>query len=131
MIQARRQSAGWLLLLLVLATTGCMRNSWKTEMQPMRVEYDERLNFFLGGLVPTIELHSDEFCQRGEVAEIRTKMTFGNALAQFFTFHIWVPRKLTVNCARVQGEARVPGEENTQPQPPLLAAGNDAKEGEL
>ena len=88
-------------LLGALLLGGCAKNIVKTGMPGLRHEITERQPYGFWGLVPTHHYATTEFCQAGVLARVEQKMTFGNALAYFFTLGLYSPRTLQVTCARL------------------------------
>ena len=67
------------------------------------VVYD-RKSFFLGGLVPTLEVDVARHCPNGAVA-IREETTFVDGLLQLVTLGIWTPRSSWYYCAGEQARS--------------------------
>lgn len=85
---------------LGLTATGCARSSFKTDLQPLRADYTQRVHFFVFGLAPTLEYNFDEFCPDGKVAQVGIKKTVGNWFAEAFTLSLWNPRWISIRCGQ-------------------------------
>ena len=87
----------FLLLLLLVATSGCHTMRFEVSDEPYSDVVYDRKSFFLWGLVPTREVDVSLHCPAG-VAAIREETSFSDGFFDFITLGIWEPRSSWYYC---------------------------------
>jgi hypothetical protein len=84
----------------LLLTSGCYNVTYmsKTRM-PAAVVHEEKMNFFIFGLVGEHDIQAAQICPTG-VAKIRTTETGVNVLLTIITLGIYSPRTAQITCAK-------------------------------
>ena len=95
------RTVGRLLVAVALATTAaCMNVTYVAKSrQPSAVVHEQKLTFFIGGLVGEQDIQAGQLCPGG-VARVHTKHTFVDALLTGITLGIYAPRTAEITCAQ-------------------------------
>ena len=84
--------------LAVLA--GCYNVTYIAKSRPpSAVVHEQKLTFFIAGLVGTEEIQAGQLCPNG-VAKVHTKNTFVDMLLTVVTLTIYSPRTAEITCAQ-------------------------------
>lgn len=87
---------GWALLALIL-TTGCYTVRYRTAQAPSHERHQERLNYWVVGLVGEHEIDLDQYCPEG-LSAWRTEAQPLDTLFSIATLGIWTPRHVVIEC---------------------------------
>ena len=90
-----------LIAIAALATlAGCFNVTYiaKTRM-PSAVVHEEKMNFFIVGLVGSHDIQAGQKCPTG-VAKVKTTETFVDVLLTVVTLGIYAPRTAQITCAQ-------------------------------
>jgi hypothetical protein len=99
---------GSLLLITVLATTGCFHATIDTGRQPSgQTVTVPWAHSFVYGLVPPSTVETAQQCPNG-VARVETQHSFLNGLAAVLTFSLYTPMTIEVQCAASDDDADAP-----------------------
>lgn len=98
-----------LLLVLVVAATGCFHTRVETGLPPGAVGYENTFApSFLFGLVPPPPVDGAAECPTG-VAIVESQISFLNGLVAGLTFNLFTPMTIKVTCA-AGGTSAAPGQ---------------------
>jgi hypothetical protein len=84
----------------ILMASGCYNVTYmsKTRM-PAAVVQEEKMSFFLFGLVGEHDIQAGQLCPTG-VAKVHTVQTVGNVVLSIITLGIYSPRTAQITCAQ-------------------------------
>ena len=82
-----------------LALGACHTMRFDVDSGPTTEVVRQRKAFFLGGLVPSLEVDVQAHCPHGAVA-IREETTFGDGFFNLVTLGIYTPRTSWYHCAQ-------------------------------
>jgi hypothetical protein len=79
---------------------GCYNVTYIAKSRPpSAVIHEQKLTFFIAGLVGTEEIQAGQLCPSG-VAKVHTKNTFVDILLTVVTLTIYSPRTAEITCAQ-------------------------------
>jgi hypothetical protein len=79
---------------------GCMNVTYIAKSRPpSAIVHEQKLTFFVGGLVGTEEISAGQLCPGG-VAKVHTQHTFVDVLLTVVTLAIYSPRTAEITCAQ-------------------------------
>ncbi len=126
----RRQSPGWILTSLALASaltlsTACYHSIIETGLEPGPTGYHEKWETaWLVGLIPA-EVDARGICG-GPWARVETQQSFLNGLVTALTLGIYAPHEVEVVCAASQSGARQPPDDDPSGRDPLPASDRES-----
>ncbi|MDP6934626.1 MAG: hypothetical protein QGG40_17010 [Myxococcota bacterium] len=97
-----------LLLVGLLGSTGCYKNTMKTGMPP-GTTHDIKAQFFLWGLAGEMDVNLQEVCPNG-VSQIEESVQVGDAILGCLTCGILSPVSIQVRCASGAAYHLIPDE---------------------
>lgn len=82
---------------LAVGVAACHTMHFDVVDQPEAKVVEERKNYFLWGLAPTVEVDVRDHCPNG-VSAIREEQTFVDGVFELITLGIWSPRSSWYHC---------------------------------
>jgi hypothetical protein len=86
-----------LLAVVCAGLSACHTMHFEITDEPHAEEVYDRKHYFLGGLVPTVEVDVRDHCPHG-IAAVREEQTFVDGLLELPTLGIWSPRSSWYYC---------------------------------
>ncbi len=81
-------------------SAGCMNVTYVAKSRmPSAVVHEQKLTFFIGGLVGEADVQAGQLCPGG-VARVHNKLTFVDGLLTAITLGIYAPRTAEITCAQ-------------------------------
>jgi hypothetical protein len=105
----KKSLLGLLMLPLLLSIASCGHLRYRSALPPSGRVYEQRHNFFLGGLVGDAWIHLPSICPQG-VHTLDVYHSLGNLFFSALTLGIYMPTTSRVHCAAHGGAPRVPGQ---------------------
>ncbi len=104
----KRLLVGLSMLALLLSIASCGHLRYRSALPPSGRVYEQRHNFFLGGLVGDAWIHLPSICPQG-VHTLDVYHSLGNLFFSALTLGIYTPTTARVHCAAPSGPPRAPG----------------------
>jgi hypothetical protein len=113
----KRLILGLLMLPLLLSVAGCGHIRYRSALPPSGRVYQQRHNFFLGGLIGDAWIHLPSICPQG-VHTLDVYHSLGNLFFSALTLGIYMPTSARIHCAAAGG---APGSVGRADRPPGTA----------
>lgn len=109
----KRSFLGLLMLPLLLIIASCGHIRYRSALPPSGRVYQQRNNFFLGGLIGDASIHLPSICPQG-VHTLDVYHSLGNLFFSALTLGIYMPTTARVHCAAA-GAPGAAGQADRQP----------------
>jgi hypothetical protein len=110
----KKSLLGSLLLLLSLSIASCGHLRYRSALPPSGLVYEQRHNFFIGGLIGDASIHLPSMCPQG-VHTLDVYHSLGNLFFSALTLGIYTPTTARVHCAAAGSAPRAPGQMGGKP----------------